>query len=114
MGEESGIQTKILNDLRYFGKYCIVTKIMKASDNAFPDIYFSMALVGSVWIETKRPKGVEAKLQTARIEKLNACGTKAYVCYSWDQWYNLKRELGLLDVAGVLKAHELRERMLST
>ncbi len=113
MQEEKKFQTKILNDLRSLGKYCAVFKLMKASDNAYPDIYFSTALTGSVWIETKKPKGIEAKLQTIIIAKLNKCGTKAYACYDWEQWYSIKRELGLSNRDAIIKAHNDNEMLLS-
>jgi len=95
MERETKIQTKILNDLRSFGKYCVCTKIMRASDNGIPDIYFTLKLTGSIYIETKTLIGVASKVQKNKIKKLNACGTKTFVCHSWEEWMAIKKELGI-------------------
>jgi len=95
MEKESDLQTKILNDLRSLGKYCTCTKIMRASDNGFPDIFFSTALTGGVFIETKRFNGKASRLQILRIKKLNSCGTKAMVCFSWAEWIAIKQKLNM-------------------
>jgi hypothetical protein len=114
MGEESRFQTKLLNDLRSLGKCCVATKIIKASDNGIPDIYFTTALTGPVFIETKKPKGKVSKAQEVKITKLNTCGALSFVCYTWAQWWQLKKNLGLLDMNKIYEAHEkLRKRVLS-
>ena len=56
MQEEKKLQTKILNDLRSLGKYCVAIKIIKTSDNGVPDIFFSTALTGGIYIETKKKR----------------------------------------------------------
>jgi len=93
--KESSLQSKILNDLRSFGKYCECFKIMKTSDNGEPDVFFTTKITGAVLIEIKRPDGSTQKIQSAKIKKLNECGTQAYICYSWENWASLKNDLGL-------------------
>lgn len=68
---------------------------MKASDNGFGDIFFSFKITGAVFLETKRPAGKLRKLQEKKIESLNECGTKAYACYTWEGWVEIKRNLGI-------------------
>lgn len=98
MQEEKKLQTKILNDLRSLGKYCVAFKIIKSSDNGIPDIFFSTALTGGIFIETKKLKGDIRKNQVSMIHKLNFCGTRSFSCYAWDEWWDIKRTLGLLNV----------------
>jgi len=92
---EKDIQSLILTDLRSMGKYCICFKIIKTSDNGIGDIFFSTKKTGGVFVETKRPKGIAEKLQKNKAEKLNNCGSKAFFCYSWNEWIELKNKLGL-------------------
>ena len=93
MEKESSIQTKILNDLRYLGKYCTCTKIMRTSDNGIPDIYFTTKLTGSVFIETKRIIGKTSEVQKNKIKKIKSCGTKVFLCHSWKEWLSIKSKL---------------------
>jgi len=93
MAEESKNQTKVLNDLRSFGKYCECFKIIKTSDNGEPDIFFTMALTGPVLVEMKRLAGGPEKLQSIKIQKLRECGAKVFVCHSWEEWVEIKRIL---------------------
>jgi len=95
MSEESNLQSKILNDLRSFGKYCECFKIIKASDNGEPDIFFTTILTGGVLLELKRLTGSAEKLQIFKINKLNKCGTKTFVCHSWQEWVSIKKILNL-------------------
>ena len=92
---EKNIQTKILNDLRSFGRYCECFKIIKASDSGEPDIFFTTALTGAILIETKRPAGIIQKIQKVKIAKLNKCGTPTYICNSLERWLEIKAELKL-------------------
>jgi len=111
---EKKVQTRILNDLRSFGKYCEVFKIMKTSDAGEPDIFFTTRLTGAVFIETKRHKGKLQKIQKEKIAKLNSCGVKAFVCRSisgteWpltEQWLEIKKALNLTK-DNVIRAHDM-------
>jgi len=94
-GPEGVLQDKILKDLRSYGKLMVCTKVMKTSDNGFPDIFFTTFHTGAVVIETKQEHGVASKLQESRIQKLNNCGTKAFICNTWPRWIEIKQELGL-------------------
>jgi len=113
MQKEKSLQTKILNDLRSFGKYCEVFKIIKTSDNGIPDIFFSTALTGGIFIETKRPKGNIKKLQEVKLRKLSACGSWSYPCYDWEEWWQLKKILGLLNMDEIIEAHMKQKKLLS-
>ena len=105
MERESKLQTDVLNDLRSFGKYCVCTKIMKASDNGIPDIYLTLALTGSIFIETKRLIGKAAKIQKNKIKKMNECGTRAFICHSWEEWMDIKSKLHIT-FKNIKKAHD--------
>jgi len=113
MAQEKSLQTLILDDLRSLRKYCEVFKIIKTSDNGEPDIFFTTALTKGVFVETKAPKKDPRKLQWVKIKKLNTCGTKAYACRTWEEWYKLKECLGLLDMGNIIKAHEQQQMLLS-
>lgn len=113
MQEEKDLQTKILNDLRSLGKYCEAFKIIKTSDNGIPDIFFSTALTGGIFIETKRPKGEIRKLQILKIKKLTLCGCQSFSCYTWDEWWDVKKALGLLNKDEIVCAHKQRKKLLS-
>ena len=109
MPEEGNHQYKILTDLRSFGKYCEAFKIIKASDNGEPDIFFTFALTGAVLIEAKRRDGSARKLQKNKIKKLNLCGTQTFLCHCWEEWFDIKKTLGLLDMDAIKEAHEKNE-----
>jgi len=85
----------MLKDLRSYGKNCECFKIIKTSDNGEPDIFFTMAITGAVLIEVKRKHGKAAKLQENKIEKLNRCGTRTFLCNTWERWMEIKKELGI-------------------
>jgi len=106
MAKEKLVQTKILHDLRSLGKYCEAFKIEKASDNGIPDIFFSTALTGGIFIETKDKTGEARKLQIFKISKLTSCGSRSFVCHSWDEWFNVKTVLGLHVKENIVKAHK--------
>jgi len=93
--KEKILQNKVLNDLRSFGKYCECFKLIKASDNGFGDIFFTFKTTGAVFLEMKKPSGKLEKLQEKKIRSLNECGTKAYPCYSWEDWMEIKKSLGI-------------------
>ena len=113
MAEESRLQTKILNDLRSLGKYCEVFKIIKTSDNGIPDIFFTTAWTGGVFIETKRKKGRISKIQDIKLKNLNLCGSQSFSCYNWDEWWDIKKSIGLLDKGNIIDAHLRNEKLLS-
>ena len=94
-GPEGRLQDKILKDLRSYGKFIVCTKIMKTSDNGFPDIFFSTILTSAVLIETKRENGEAAKLQELRIKQLNERGSRAFVCNTWEEWVAIKQSFDL-------------------
>jgi len=110
MAEESRLQTKILKDLRSseMKDYCDVFKIMKCSDTGIPDIFFTTALTGGVFIEVKGPKGIKSESQIHHVNKMNKCGCKAFFCYSWEEWINIKRSIGMLEKGALAKAHVIR------
>ena len=95
MPHESDLQSSILADLQSFGKYCECFKIMKANDNGNPDIFFTTGLTGAVLIEVKRLKGSASEIQKVKIASFNRCGTKAFVCHTWNQWVEIKKTLGM-------------------
>jgi len=101
---EKKVQDIILDDLRSFGQYCEVFKIMKASDAGEPDVFFTTCLTGAVLIEVKKGKGVVRKLQKIKIAKLNSCGTRTFVCHSIEEWIALKKNL-TLTLDNVVVAH---------
>lgn len=88
--KESFLQEKILQDLRSLGQHCECFKIEKTSDNGIPDIFFTTKITGPVLIETKKSNGILSALQVLKIDKLRKCGTKAFPCYTWAQWVELK------------------------
>ena len=96
MAQESILQTKILNDLRAMGKYCVAFKIMKASEDGVPDVFFTTLKTGAVFIECKSPDGVISVKQKAMIKWLNECGVKAFECWGIDDWVKIKKQLGML------------------
>jgi hypothetical protein len=92
---ESSLQRKILLDLRSYGKYVEVFKIMKSSDNGIPDLLFTSVMTGPILLETKRDGETPRKLQQFHIDKINQCGCKAYYVDSWAEWVILKKVIGL-------------------
>lgn len=92
---EKALQTNILDDLRSFGEYCECFKIMRASDNGEPDIFFTTKLTGGILVETKRLKGSLQKVQGVKVKKLINCGTPTFICNSWEKWVEIKRFLNL-------------------
>lgn len=101
---EKKVQNVVLSDLRSFQKYCEVFKLIKTSDNGEPDIFFTTCLTGAVFVETKRLNGAARKLQIVKIEKLNRCGVRAFVCHSIEEWLTIKQELGIT-TANVTRSH---------
>jgi hypothetical protein len=95
MRNEAKLQSDILTDLRSFGKYCECFKIKSASDNGLPDIFFSTKHTGPVFIETKRKDGKAKALQLLKIKRLQSCGCKAMLCFSWEEWVEIKSLIGL-------------------
>lgn len=92
---EKKVQTQIITDLDSFGRYCECFKIMKASKNGEPDVFFTTRLTGGILVECKKPDGKARKLQEVKIAKLNTCGTKTFLCHSWEEWCEIKNILGL-------------------
>jgi len=105
MAEEQKLQTKILNDLRSFGKYCECFKIEKVSENGIPDVFFTMRICGPVFVEVKRTGEEPSNAQWGKIQKLNDCGTKAMWVNSWKGWVDLKLLLGINNREAVISAH---------
>lgn len=105
MAEEKRLQTKILKDLESFGKYCEAFKLVRANKNGEPDIFFTTALTGAVLVEAKKSDGNPRKNQQSKLRKLALCGTPTYVCHTWDEWMQIKKEL-LLEIGRVRVAHE--------
>lgn len=96
MKYESDFQSDILKDLRSYGKYCECFKIMSASDLGVPDVFFTTSKTGCVFIEVKREKdGKPSPAQILKNEKLNRCGCKAFFCYTWAEWVEIKKTIGL-------------------
>src|SRR5271157_2939567 len=91
--KESDLQSKILTDLRSLGKYCVCFKIIKASDNGVPDIFFSTKLTGPILLEIKKKTGVLRKNQIIMNNKLNLCGIKSLTCYTWNEWVLIKKDI---------------------
>ena len=96
MAEESKLQRKILRDLESI-EDCECFKIMKANKNAIPDIFFTTFITKAVLVEAKKSKGKARYNQKKKIAKLNRCGTRTYICDSWDQWMEIKRYVGLIE-----------------
>lgn len=113
MAEESKLQTKILKDLRSMRRYCECFKIMKCSDDGVPDIFFTTVASGGVYIECKATNGVKGPMQIIKVKKLNKCGSLAYFCFSWEDWIEIKKAVGIYDMNNVVSRHIEREHMLS-
>jgi hypothetical protein len=96
MKYESTLQTAILNDLRSLGDKCCCFKIEKTNEAGVPDVFFSTILTGGIFVETKRSDGVLSPKQKEKLDLLNNTGAKALVCYSWNEWRELKQKLGLV------------------
>jgi len=112
VAKEKILQTKILNDLRSFGKYCECFKIEKSSDNGTSDIFFSIVKCGPTFLEVKAPGEKPSSLQEQKIEKLRKCGCRATWIDSWDKWIELKTKLGIIHLEEVKKVHD--ELLFST
>lgn len=95
MAQEKILQTKILNDLRGID-LGFATKIEKASDNGFPDVFGTVVVCGPFLVECKAPGKKPEPHQIVMHAKLKRCGVKTFVCDSWERWIEIKRELGLL------------------
>lgn len=91
---EYTLQEKILKDLRSYGKYIVAFKLQRSSDNGVPDIFFTTRFTGPVFIEVKREGESPSELQDFIIRKINLCGSKAFVCDTWNEWVNIKKHLG--------------------
>ena len=92
---ESQLQSRVLADLESFGPVCECFKIEKANKNGVPDIFFTMASCGPCMIEMKKPGEKPSPLQQHRIDNLNRCGCKTFVCDCWDAWITIKHVLSL-------------------
>ena len=103
---EKKVQTQILTDLESLGRYCECFKIMKANKNGEPDIFFTTKLTGGILVECKRLDGDARALQSVKIAKLNACGTRTFICHSWEEWIEIKNTLGLTR-ENVIRAHNM-------
>ena len=97
MAGEKRLQNKILDDLRSFGKYIVVTKIVKTSDNGVPDVFFTTLFTGAIFIEVKNNGKQPNALQRKMIKKLNRSGVKALACSTVNQWKKIKCDLGLTE-----------------
>jgi len=95
MAGEGRFQSKVLDDLRSYGKYITVFKIVKTSDNGVPDVFFTTKVTGPVFLELK-DKGKKPKPhQYVMIDKLNDTGAKSMWCDCWEDWVKIKKELNL-------------------
>jgi len=114
MAEESRLQTKILKDLRSsdMRDYCDAFKVMKCSVSGIPDIFFTTALTGGVFIEVKGPRGVKSESQIHHVKKMNKCGCEAFFCHSWEEWMDIKSRLGMLKKGALKNAHEERYKSM--
>jgi len=92
---ESILQGKILKDLRFLGNKCLCFKIEKASEDGIMDIFFTTIASGPVFVETKRITGSVSNIQEFQINKMNRCGSRAFKCYTWDEWIIIKRIVGI-------------------
>ena len=90
MAEESKLQTKILEDLRSYGKNIVAFKIQKTSDNGIPDVFFTTLRTGAVFIEVKKKGEKPTALQNKKIRDLSKCGCLACYCSSWEEWTMIK------------------------
>lgn len=95
MAGEKNLQTKILNDLRSYGRNIVVTKIERCSDNAVPDIFFTTLFTGAIFIEVKNDGEKPRKNQVLMMKKLRKCGVEAYACSTWEEWVKIKKHLKL-------------------
>ena len=92
---EQNLQSKILRDLTSMGKYCVAFDVMKCSEDGVPDIFFTTVQTGAVFVEVKQPDGVWGEKQKEMHKYLNECGTKSFIVWTWAEWVEVKRELGL-------------------
>ncbi len=72
----STFQTKIKNFLKEKGY--TVLKVIKLSDNGYPDLYAFKKGKDDIWIESKEGKDTLKSLQKLRIEELNQQGKIAF------------------------------------
>ena len=93
---EQTLQTKILLDLNSMGKHCVAFDVMKCSEDGVPDVFFTTAVTGPVFVEVKKPDGVWSTKQKDMHKNLNDCGCKSFVVWSWSEWVAVKREINLV------------------
>lgn len=103
---EKKVQNQILIDLESFGRYCECFKIMKANKNGEPDVFFTTKFTGGVLVECKKEDGQAKRLQEIKIAKLNRCGTRTFLCHSWEEWTTIKKELNLTK-KNVIRTHNV-------
>lgn len=72
----SKFQTKIKNEYKKNG--WTVLKIIKLSDNGYPDLLCIKLNEPDNWIEVKEINDTLKPLQKQRIDELNSLGKKAY------------------------------------
>jgi len=93
--KERILQTKILRDLCSLGRFCVAFDIIKCGEDGVPDIFFTTENTGAIFIEAKDPDGVLSKKQEDMVANLKSCGVKAAVIWSWQEWVEFKRRIGL-------------------
>ena len=93
---EQNLQTKILLDLNSLGKHCVAFDVMKCGEDGVQDVYFTTVATGSIWIEVKQPDGEWSAKQQEMHKRMNECGVRAFVVWTWAEWVAVKKELRLV------------------
>jgi len=81
---EQQIQKKITNHLEKNGLYSI--KLIKTNKNGIADIVAVCGQEPPVFIEVKKPDGVESKLQEFRRKELSKYGIQSVVAYGYEDY----------------------------
>jgi hypothetical protein len=82
--KEQVIQSKIIKDLE--SRWYIVIKITVSNMTGIPDLLVLTGWGKHLWIEVKKPDGVESKLQEFRRKKFTEHWDVSIVCYGYEDF----------------------------
>lgn len=86
MISEQKIQKKISDNLEENGYYVI--KLIKTNKNGISDLVAVCGQEPPIFIEVKKPDGVESKLQEFRRNELSEYGIRSVVVYGYEDYMN--------------------------
>ena len=93
--KESEIQAKVLGDLKSFGKFAYVFKIIEANEPGIPDIFFCTSISGPIHIEMKQLGQKPKPHQDAKMDLADMVGCRSFVVDDISGWIALKKHLGI-------------------